>query len=578
MLQNQTASYEIQIIKSGTGAESAAKGMDAAAQAAQRLKNAANDANRANASVNATVARGSTAFSTLTNSTKTMTAGMRLFQTAAQQVGFNVLPQLTFAASAAASTINQLRSAGVESKAGFGIITAGVAGVAALAFTAAEAWRAYAAEKEAAASDETMRESLVLNADRLRELSKTAREEGKITLDEYRKLIETLKRPSDAGNQAVREFITKRETPGAQEQLGDFQRSIRQRDSGFNQAEAEGTPLANWERLKLAVSDYNRQVQLLQELQAAGTITEKQMTDAISDAAITRSQSITQTTVKANSQLKEYESLRSEITISTLSGVAQEKAVEVDRYNAEIQKIRELAAALGLEKSATEQVEQASAKAHTTKMQAIGAQRLGIMSLEDIQVSAAQSFSSGFANAFVSFVNGTKSAEDAFKQFAASFLTQIAEMIIQQMILNAIKSVLFGGGGTAVAASGGMFSGATYAANGIQSVSRPTYFQKFNVVAGEAGREMLTVLAKPRMMEIGGVESVVGMAGSKRLAISDADQLASRGGGVVDIRVHMEPGLRAEIVDESISGARVRVANDMQNDTPISRGVKRISS
>jgi major membrane immunogen (membrane-anchored lipoprotein) len=210
--------------------------------------------------------------------------------------------------------------------------------------------------------------------------------------------------------------------------------------------------------------------------------------------------------------------------------------------------------------------------------------KLRIQSMEDISRNAAESFASGMSGAFVDFVSGTKSASEAFKQFAAQFLQQVAQMIIQMLILRAIKAGFgsyFADGGVAMAAGGGMFP--TYAANGLAgvgSVSSATYFPKFNVVAGEAGREMLTVLAKPRMMEIGGMQAVVGNAGGNRLAITSADDLQGRGGagGRIVIEVRGTRDFEARIIENSVEGAAVRVAHDMQRDTPISRNTKALTA
>lgn len=40
----------------------------------------------------------------------------------------------------------------------------------------------------------------------------------------------------------------------------------------------------------------------------------------------------------------------------------------------------------------------------------------------------------------------------------------------------------------------------------------------------------------------------------------------------------MDPGLRAEIIQQSIAGARVQVATDLNTDTPIRRAAKGIVS
>lgn len=65
-----------------------------------------------------------------------------------------------------------------------------------------------------------------------------------------------------------------------------------------------------------------------------------------------------------------------------------------------------------------------------------------------------QLFASGLTNAFDQFAQAVANGEDvaeaaknAFLQFASDFLRQIAQMIIQQAILNALSALGFGGGG-----------------------------------------------------------------------------------------------------------------------------------
>ena len=213
--------------------------------------------------------------------------------------------------------------------------------------------------------------------------------------------------------------------------------------------------------------------------------------------------------------------------------------------------------------------------------------------LRDLAAQGIQLFAGGLAGAIVSaFEEGDK----AFQKFAQRFLKAMAEMILQTLILKAIQSVLggggqvsSGGGGAAttanipqLAGAGGWFAGAIRAAGGVDSVSSPTYFPKFNVLAGEAGREVMTVLAQPRMVNFGGLSAQVGMAGSNRLAITSADALAARAGGgaggTIDIRVTMSPGLKAEIVSSSVKGARLTVIQDLNENSAISRGVKALTA
>jgi hypothetical protein len=51
----------------------------------------------------------------------------------------------------------------------------------------------------------------------------------------------------------------------------------------------------------------------------------------------------------------------------------------------------------------------------------------------------ADSLADGFSNAFAAFATGAASAEDAFRNFAASFLRDIAAMIAKQLALNAVS-------------------------------------------------------------------------------------------------------------------------------------------
>jgi hypothetical protein len=116
--------------------------------------------------------------------------------------------------------------------------------------------------------------------------------------------------------------------------------------------------------------------------------------------------------------------------------------------------------------------------------------------LHNIEVQGVQAFSQGLAGAMIdAFEEGDK----AFQKFASNFLRQIANMILQAMILNTLKSVGLGlsGGGVVTANAAG---GVHFAADGMMGMSNgPTFFPKFNTIAGEAGREMLAVLAQAQL-------------------------------------------------------------------------------
>jgi hypothetical protein len=205
------------------------------------------------------------------------------------------------------------------------------------------------------------------------------------------------------------------------------------------------------------------------------------------------------------------------------------------------------------------------------KMQAEEKAHLQIM--RQMEISAAQGFAQGLTSAIQSWADGTKKAGDAFKDFARNFLSQVANMIIQTEILSAVKAVAGLASGGVVYAAGGL--------SGVFATNGPTYLPRFNVVAGEAGREMLTVLARPRMMNVGGMEAVVGNAGSNRLAVTNADDLARRGsgaGGHVTIEIAHSEEAKARIVNQAIEGAEVRIVQKAPLTGPLRQALKRAVS
>ena len=220
----------------------------------------------------------------------------------------------------------------------------------------------------------------------------------------------------------------------------------------------------------------------------------------------------------------------------------------------------------------------------TRRMNSLAQLNAQLTDTQRLAQSVGQTFAAGLSQAIV---NAFREGGAALRQFASQFLAQVAQMILQLLILRALKSAfgtsLFGGGGVAMAAQGGFFP--QYAANGlagVNSVSSATYFPKFNVVAGEAGREMMTVLARPRFMQIGGMQAVVGNAGGNRLAITNADALARGGGGganghvVIEVR-HSEAA-QAEIVEQSVQGAVVRVTREAQRHTRLREAIKKANA
>lgn len=70
-------------------------------------------------------------------------------------------------------------------------------------------------------------------------------------------------------------------------------------------------------------------------------------------------------------------------------------------------------------------------------------------------------FSDGLTNAIFDWIDGTKSASDAFREFASSFLREIAQMILKQMIFNALKAITgYSDGGLVTGFATGGYTGA----------------------------------------------------------------------------------------------------------------------
>lgn len=273
------------------------------------------------------------------------------------------------------------------------------------------------------------------------------------------------------------------------------------------------------------------------------------------------------------------------------------------RHDELIVKIRELAAEKRLSADAEQGLMVQATAAYELQRQAIAKtieeqkrQQFWLSDTGQLVTQINQQFASGFSRAFVDFASGAKNAEDAFKEFGASFLQTAAQMIMQMLVLRAISGIFGGlaGGASAttgidgaaanpianfntplLAAGGGQFP-RLMAGGGMQGmVHQATYLPRFNAITGEAGSELLTVMARPRMFEMGGMTGTIGDVGGSRMAVLPERALNAAAGGV-EVIVRMEPGLRAEIVSESVQGAVVRVTNDVGRSTPLSSGIKKL--
>lgn len=72
----------------------------------------------------------------------------------------------------------------------------------------------------------------------------------------------------------------------------------------------------------------------------------------------------------------------------------------------------------------------------------------------------------GMADAIMAWADGTKSANQAFREFASNFLREIAQMILKQMIFNAVKAASASFGGFAEGGFTGFSSGGYTGAGG----------------------------------------------------------------------------------------------------------------
>ena len=198
------------------------------------------------------------------------------------------------------------------------------------------------------------------------------------------------------------------------------------------------------------------------------------------------------------------------------------------------------------------------------------------LKLDMVQVGeqAEQQAAGGISHAFSAFVTGTKDADQAFQEFGANFLATIADMIMQVILLNAIKAGVsavfsgFGGGnltssqisaGESRLAGGGI----RFAAAGMMGMTDgPTFLPKHGVIAGEAGPEMLAVLAKPYQAFFGGMPAMVGSVGGRQMAIADAQSLfrvpgpsfnPGGMGGSAEIVISLSQGLEGRIVRQALA-------------------------
>lgn len=116
------------------------------------------------------------------------------------------------------------------------------------------------------------------------------------------------------------------------------------------------------------------------------------------------------------------------------------------------------------------------------------------------QEEVASVIADNFGSAFMSIVDGTKTAKEAFKDMARSIIKQLFQILVVEKMVKSIKGFIGGIGGGAYA-NGGAFSGGSkiqaYADGGV--VGSPTYFPMAGGktgLMGEAGPEAIMPLKR----------------------------------------------------------------------------------
>jgi hypothetical protein len=612
-LENTIAKYEVQIKRTGDGAQAAVADFkqleSAAAQtnvALQQLSKSG-DLSQTSAALSKTAQAATASKASLAGLTVAgagARAAMMDLRLVGTLVGMQTFPQLTIAASAASTTFSGLRAASLATGASLGVLGLGLAGLVGIIYTGVSAWDAYRAKQDEVKSRGEAFDSLLSNRERmLRSIAKLV-EQDKLKSysgDYYEQRLNSASGPEDLAaklrevSSEIRHLIPTAEMEkgmdGLRKLLDDmvastlegFAKERFEAHRTYKERAAQLEDLAKKSGYDFFQTSHTKDKAEQEYRAKLANIAAREREQQAQEEARRLAEIQAENQARTAEQIKQFEA---QINIETLQASGERIDIAEREYQARV----EFYEALFMEGKLTEDMlvdyqQQALAKRLQAEQKYTRETTIQLMTIRDMQIAAAESFSYGLSAAIIDFADGTKRADEAFKEFASNFLKQISQMIMQQLILNAIKSAFFGEGGSAMSATPQAHGGITYAADGlagISSVSSATYFPKFNVVAGEAGREMLTVLARPRRMEIGGMEAVVGQAGRNTLAITNAHALASGGGGGANGRVVIEiqhsESAEARIVNNSVQNAELRIVQRANQNSPLRDAIKRASS
>lgn len=509
--------YIVEVSKIGDGAAQTVADL-------QAVQAAAANTGKSLAAAGVSGATTTQQIATLGSTTKTLTSGLRAMQGTLTLIGLSTFPALTLAANTAASAVNGLKAASAVMGTSLAATSAGAAVAAASVYSVSRAVQEYLGMLKAAKLDPQsgLADTVEAQAAALHKTLVDALDAGKISLTEFERdyIDRLLLKPTYERLKIIRDLVRDKMPSGTFLSDAEKGRIAASTMADFNRERAWRVAAAQWGQPGLFDLSKVDSGQRFRQIEAED-LAQRQYND---------------TMAMYNQLLKD--------------GYITQQQLDAFSMEADTARLQRLT--------------QINAQVESTKLK--------FASLREIEADAIQNFASGLANTLVDVKAWTKDAGAAFASFFANLAQSIASAIAQMLILRALKSAFpsfFG------AAEGGVFP-RMMAAGGIQTVSSPTYYPRFNVVAGEAGTEMMAVLSRPRLMNLGGIEAAVGNAQGNRLAIASADALASRGaGGGIVIEVRHSPETEARIISNSVDGAVVRVTRDAQRNTPLREAVRK---
>jgi hypothetical protein len=567
-LEDQVAHYEVQIIRTGDGAQQAVQAFRDVDRAAAVASHSGDGLNQALHRIHESSLLGRN--------------GLHSLNGVLALAGEHHFPALTESIMSAHGALGAIR--GTSEATGISIARLGLWGAAAAAaiYVLVKAKQALEAEENAAKSQKDLEEQLKAQKSTIEDHINLLREKNKISEEEQVRLIGLLDIDQKRAGAEVLRVQGSKEEQDAVEKLQKLRRDM----------ELEGLQGIAKEAVA-ARKLYDERAQQIKDLakQAGGQSNPSSIGALL--AMNTEAYQARQLQIDKQRMAQETKDELARFEAEMTAKVLQESHNRIEaaqmEYKARVGEYQSLVDRAKIsEDEQTRLVEEAAKK----QAEASKTARVHIESTQEMLAHVEDRLAGGLAHALVEVANGSKKAKEAFKDFAISFLSDIAEMILKAEILKLIESLLnYGGGGGSYSdsnldASGvDALGGVHFAANGLAGVypvSRPTYFPKFNVVAGEAGREMLTVLARPRMMSIGGMEAVVGNVRNNRLALMNADDAAAMGGGAggrmggrIAIEISHSEESKARIIDSSIKGAEVHIMQQMNRDSRLREATKK---